>query len=45
LTAILREADESDNQDFIRRAVAVQDSLLKFDIHGIHELYDLASEA
>jgi len=45
LTAILREADESDNPDFIRRAVAVQDSLLKFDVHGIHELYDLASEA
>jgi hypothetical protein len=45
LTAILREADESDNPDFTRRAVAVQDSLLKFGIHGIDELYDLASEA
>jgi hypothetical protein len=45
LTAILREADESDDPDFIRRAIDVQDTLLKLDIHGIHELYDLASQA
>jgi hypothetical protein len=45
LTAILREADESDDRDFIRRAIDVQDTLLRFDIHGIHELYDLAAEA
>jgi hypothetical protein len=45
LTAILKEADESDDPSFIRRAIAVQDCLLKFDVHGIHEFYDMASEA
>jgi hypothetical protein len=46
LTAILREADESDDADLIGRAIKLQDRLLMLDIHGMHELYEeLAGKA
>ena len=43
LASILREADESDNDEFIKRAVALQDHLLQLDVNGIEELYELAA--
>jgi hypothetical protein len=43
LTAILRESDESDDSEFIRRAIKLQDQLLMLDTYGMDELYDLAS--
>lgn len=39
LTAILREADESDDPELIRRAVTIQDRFLRMDLHGIDGLF------
>ena len=43
LTVILREADESDDDTFILRAISLQDELLRMEVHGMEELYDVAS--
>jgi hypothetical protein len=45
LTAILREADESDDVDLIRRAIKLQDRLLMLNVHGIEELYEQSGRA
>jgi len=40
LIEILREADESDDQDLIRRALELQDRFLRLDIHGMDDLFN-----
>lgn len=42
LTAIMREADESDEPDLIHRAIYLQDQLLKLDVRGMEELFEAA---
>jgi hypothetical protein len=43
LAEILREADQSDDQDLIRRAVQLQDRFLRLEIDGMEELLDRAT--
>lgn len=40
LIEILREADESDDQDLIRRALDLQDRFLRLDIYGMDDLFN-----
>jgi len=40
---ILREADETDDLALVRRAVALQDAFLPYDIYGMETLLDSAS--
>ena len=42
LTAILREADQSDDGALIHRAITLQDRLLLKNVYGMGELYGLA---
>lgn len=39
LVEILKEADESDDQELIRRAIALQDGFLRHGIHDIEEIF------
>ena len=43
LAALLREADETDDERFIRRVVAVQDALLRAGVGDVDEMLDEAS--
>ncbi|MEW6220935.1 MAG: hypothetical protein AB1634_15575 [Thermodesulfobacteriota bacterium] len=43
LVEILREADQMDDADRIRRAIALQDRFLALDVHGMEELLDQAA--
>ncbi len=43
LSSILREADETDDESLIHRAVHLQDQLLRMDIRGIDEFFEQAS--
>jgi ATPase family associated with various cellular activities (AAA) len=40
LNEILREADETDDANLIKRAVTLQDRFLRLDIHGIEKLLE-----
>lgn len=42
LTSILREADETDEESLIRRAVHLQDQFLRMGIPGINEFFEKA---
>ncbi|MGP1385590.1 MAG: NACHT domain-containing protein [Thainema sp.] len=42
LNEILREADETDDLDLIRRAIDLQDRYLQLNIYGIEELFNKA---
>ena len=44
-TEILREADETDNAALIKRAIDLQDRLLKLDLHGMDALLDEAGRS
>lgn len=44
LNEILREADETDDPELIKRAINLQDRFLRLDIHGIEELFDRAGQ-
>jgi hypothetical protein len=43
LSVILREADESDDESLIQRAVKLQDKYLQMNISGIEDFFDQAS--
>jgi hypothetical protein len=43
LTAILREADESNDPTFTQHAIELQDELFRLDLRGIEEFLDLSS--
>jgi len=43
LVSILREADETDDPELIRRAIELQDRFLQMDLHGIEKLFDQIS--
>jgi len=45
LTAILREADQADDGTLISRAITLQDRLLRMNVYGMDELYELAGTA
>ena len=42
LSAILREADETDDETLIHRAVNLQDQFLRLDIRGIEDFFEQA---
>jgi len=42
LSTILREADETDDETLIRRAVTLQDQFLRLDIRGIEDFFEQA---
>jgi hypothetical protein len=44
LNEILREADETDDPELIKRAINLQDRFLRLDIHGIEELFNKAGQ-
>ena len=44
LSSILREADETDDSDLIRRAVRLQDQFLRMDIPGMDDYFKRASQ-
>lgn len=44
LNEILREADETDDPELIKRAINLQDRFLRLDIHRIEELFDRAGQ-
>ena len=44
LNEILREADETDNPELIKRAINLQDRFLRLDIYGIEELFNKAGQ-
>jgi hypothetical protein len=44
LSNILREADETDNPDLIKRAVRLQDQFLQMDIPGMDDYFKQASQ-
>ena len=44
LSAILREADETDDEVLIRRAVRLQDKFLRLDIHGMDQFFEMAGQ-
>ncbi len=39
LSSILREADESDDEELIRRAIRLQDQFLRMDIRGMDDFF------
>ncbi len=43
LTSILREADESEDEAMINRAVRLQDQFLRMDLHGMEEFLEQAA--
>jgi hypothetical protein len=44
VASILREADQTDDESLIHRAVTLQDRFLRIGIRGIEELFDQASQ-
>lgn len=44
LNEILREADETDDPELIKRAINLQDRFLRLDIYGIEELFNKAGK-
>jgi hypothetical protein len=44
LNEILREADETDDPELIKRAINLQDRFLRLDIYGIEELFNRAGQ-
>lgn len=44
LNEILREADETDDSELIKRAINLQDRFLRLDIYGIEELFTKAGQ-
>ena len=45
ISSILREADETDNQELINRAIRLQDQFLRMDIHGMNDYFKHAGQS